>query len=233
MSFFQGFNRVFETATKLYGRVVGGLLRVSAIVLLIYAGLLGLTYAGFNTVPLGFIPDQDKGYLVCNAQLPDGASLQRTEAAMMKIDEIARNTPGVAHTIRVPGYSILTGVNITNVGGMFIILKPFEHRKGKPELSADAIDDKLRQSLMTVQEAQVVVFGAPPVDGLGNTGGFKLQVQDKGDIGFDGLQAAVADVVAAGNAQPGLVGLFSSSALISLNFSWMSIAQRPKAWDST
>ena len=80
MSFFKGFNGVFDVATKLYGRVVGGLLRISAIVLLIYAGLLGLTYAGFNTVPLGFIPDQDKGYLVCNAQLPDGASLQRTEA---------------------------------------------------------------------------------------------------------------------------------------------------------
>ncbi|MGA2796920.1 MAG: efflux RND transporter permease subunit [Thermoguttaceae bacterium] len=210
MSFFQGFNRVFDVATKLYGRVVGGLLRVSAIVLLIYAGLLGLTYAGFNTVPLGFIPDQDKGYLVCNAQLPDGASLQRTEAAMLKIDEIARKTPGIAHTIRVPGYSILTSVNLTNVGGMFIILEPFEHRKGSPELSADAIADKLRQSLSAVQEAQVVLFGAPPVDGLGNTGGFKLQVQDKGDIGFDGLQTAVTDLAQAGNAQHGLVGLFSS-----------------------
>jgi multidrug efflux pump len=210
MSFFQGFNRVFDAATKFYGRMVGGLLRISAIVLLVYAGLLGLTYAGFNAVPSGFIPDQDKGYLVCNAQLPDGASLQRTEAAMIKIDDIARKIPGIAHTIRVPGYSILTGVNISNMGGMFVILEPFEHRKGKPGLSADANEDKLRQSLSVVQEAQVVVFGAPPVDGLGNTGGFKLQVQDKGDYGFDKLQAAVADLAQAGNAQHGLVGLFSS-----------------------
>jgi multidrug efflux pump len=210
LSFFQGFNRVFDVATKFYGRIVGGLLRVSAIVLLLYAGLLGLTYAGFSTVPLGFIPDQDKGYLVCNAQLPDGASLQRTEAAMMKIDDIVRKTPGVAHSIRVPGYSILTGTNITNVGGMFIILEPFEERKNNPDRSATAIERKLRRSLLAVQEAQVVVFGAPPVDGLGNTGGFKLQVQDKGDIGFDGLEAAVANLSQAGNAQPGLVGLFSS-----------------------
>jgi multidrug efflux pump subunit AcrB len=210
MSFFKGFNRVFDTATRFYGRMVGGLLRISAIVLLVYAGLLGLTYAGFNTVPQGFIPDQDKGYLVCNAQLPDGASLQRTEAVMNKIDEIVRKIPGVEHTIRVPGYSILTGVNISNMGGMFIILEPFEHRKGKPELSVNAITDKLRRSLSTIQEAQTVVFGAPPVDGLGNTGGFKLQVQDKGDSGFDQLQEAVANLAQSGNVQPGLVGLFSS-----------------------
>jgi multidrug efflux pump len=208
--FFQGFNRVFDIVTKYYGHIVGGLLRVSAIVLLLYAGLLGLTYAGFSTVPLGFIPDQDKGYLVCNAQLPDGASVQRTEAAMMKIDEIVRKTPGVEHSIRVPGYSILTGTNITNVGGMFIILEPFEDRKNDPEKSATAIEHKLRRSLLAVQEAQVVVFGAPPVDGLGNTGGFKLQVQDKGEIGFQELEAAVANLAQAGNAQPGLVGLFSS-----------------------
>ncbi len=210
LGFFRGFNRVFETITKIYGGLVGGLIRISAIVLLIYFGLLALTYTGFKTVPVGFIPDQDKGYLVCNAQLPEGASLERTEAAMQKIDEIARKTPGIEHTIRVPGYSILTSVNLTNVGGIFIILDPFEHRKGNPDLSADAIQDKLRRSFMAVQEAQVVLFGAPPVDGLGNTGGFKLQVQDKGDIGFEGLQSAVSDLVQAGNAQPGLVGLFSS-----------------------
>jgi len=210
ISFFQGFNRVFDIATKFYGRLVGGLLRVSAIVLLLYAGLLGLTLAGFRTVPLGFIPEQDKGYLVCNAQLPEAASLQRTEAAMMKIDAIALKTPGVAHTIRVPGYSILMGTNLTNVGGMFVILDPFEERKRNPELTAAAIEHKLRRSLLAVQEAQVVVFGAPPVDGLGNTGGFKLQVQDKGDIGFEGLEGAVAALAQAGNAQPGLVGLFSS-----------------------
>ena len=96
------------------------------------------------------------------------------------------------------------------MGGMFIIFEPFEERKHDPELSAKAIERKLRRSLMAVQEAQVVLFGAPPIDGLGNTGGFKLQVQDKGDIGFEGLQIAVNNLSQAGNAQPGLVGLFSS-----------------------
>jgi multidrug efflux pump len=208
--FFQGFNRIFDIVTKLYGRLVGGMLRVSAIVLLIYAGLLGMTYMGFKTVPAGFIPEQDKGYLVLNAQLPDGASLQRTEAAMKKIDEIVRSTEGVYHTIRVPGFSIITNTNLTNVGGMFIILVPFEERKHDAEKSAKAIAIKLRGSLMAVQEAQAVVFGAPPIDGLGNTGGFKFEVQDKGDLGFDGLEEAVAELAQAGNAQPGLVGLFSS-----------------------
>ena len=209
-AFFKAFNQVFEIATNLYGHLIGGFLRISAIILLLYGGLLGLTYAGFRTVPIGFIPEQDKGYLVLNAQLPDGAGVARTEAVMNKVDEIVRKTPGVAHTIRVPGYSILTSTNLTNVGGMFVILEPFEHRNGNRELYAAVIARKLRRSLMSVQEADLVVFGAPPIDGLGNTGGFKLQVENKGDIGFDGLQTAVANLIRAGNAQPGLVGLFSS-----------------------
>lgn len=208
--FFNGFNWIFNIATDAYGRIVGGVLRISAIVLLLYVGLLGLTYVGFTTVPIGFIPEQDKGYLVLNAQLPEGASLNRTESAMKKIDDIVRNTKGVAHTIRVPGYSILMNTNLSNVGGMFIILDEFEERKHDPSLSAKAIEKKLWASLASVQEAQIAVFGAPPVDGLGNTGGFKLQVQDKGDRGYEELEAATKNLAEAGNAQPQLTGLFTS-----------------------
>jgi multidrug efflux pump len=207
--FFQAFNRFFDTATKAYGRTVQGLVRISVIVLLLYGGLLGLTYVGFGTVPVGFIPEQDKGYLVVNAQLPDGASLERTEEVMARVTEIARNTPGVEHALSLPGYSVLTSNNISNVGGMFVVLAPFEERV-EHGLHATKVLASLRASFREIEEAQVVAFGAPPVDGLGTTGGFKLQLQDRGDLGPEALQAAAENVIEKGTAQPGLIGLFSS-----------------------
>jgi multidrug efflux pump len=207
--FFVVFNRFFDYATNAYGRTVQGLLRISVIMLLLYGGLLGLTYVGFNTVPAGFIPEQDKGYLVVNAQLPDGASLERTEEVMARITEIARNTPGVAHALSLPGYSVLTSNNLSNVGGMFVVLAPFEERV-EHGLHATKVLTALRASFRQIQEAQVVAFGAPPVDGLGTTGGFKLQLQDRGDLGPEALQAAAGTIIEKGTAQPGLVGLFSS-----------------------
>jgi multidrug efflux pump len=209
LAFFRGFNRFFDRITEGYGRIVAGLVRVTSLVLVAYAGLMGLTWLGFSTVPVGFIPEQDKGYLVVNAMLPDGASLERTEAVMERVDAIARSTPGVAHTIRVPGYSILTSNNISNVGGMFVILKDFDERIPE-KLTAATVAASLRAGFRQVQDAVVVAFGAPPVDGLGNTGGFKLQVQDRADAGPAALQGAVETLIRAGNAQPGLVGLFSS-----------------------
>ncbi len=209
-AFFAGFNWVFDRTTNLYGYVVALFLRVSAIVLLVYAGLIGLTYLGFRAVPTGFIPEQDKGYLVVNAQLPDGASLERSDEVIKRMTELALNTEGVGHTISVPGYSILTGTNIPNVGGMFVILDPFEERAGQPKLSANQVADRLRKQYREIEEAQVVLFGAPPIDGLGSTGGFKMQVLDSSGAGLEALEGAVANVVAKGNSQPGLVGLFSS-----------------------
>jgi len=171
--------------------------------------LMVFTWLGFRTVPVGFIPEQDKGYLVVNAMLPDGASLERTEEVMARLDGMVRATPGVAHTLNIPGYSILTSNNISNAGGMFVILSPFEERV-EANLPAAAVAAKLRAQFREVQEAIVVAFGAPPVDGLGNTGGFKLQVQDRADAGPEALQAATEGVIRASTAQPGLVGLFST-----------------------
>jgi multidrug efflux pump len=209
-SFFRGFNLGFDWATNIYGHVVSLFLKLSVIVLLVYGGLIGLTYLGFKAVPAGFIPEQDKGYLVVNAQLPDGASLERSDDVIKHMTDLARRTDGVGHTISVPGYSILTGTNIPNVGGMFVILAPFEERAGHPELSANKVADQLRKKYRELEEAQVVLFGAPPIDGLGSTGGFKLQVQDRSGAGLEALQGAVANVAGKGNSQPGLVGLFSS-----------------------
>lgn len=209
-SLFSGFNWVFDRLTRGYGFLVRTSLRLSIAVLLLYGGLIALTYAGFRAVPTGFIPSQDKGYLVVNAQLPDAASLERTEEVIRRMTEIASSVDGIAHTLTVPGYSILTGSNISNVGGMYLILEPFEERAGRPELSANAIARKLRTEFYKIQDAVISVFGAPPVDGLGTTGGFKMQVQDRGALGPQALESAVANMVATGNAQPGLTGLFSS-----------------------
>ncbi|MGE0682021.1 MAG: efflux RND transporter permease subunit, partial [Candidatus Binatia bacterium] len=209
-AFFQGFNWVFERVINIYGRTVAMLLRVSVIVLVLYGGLLGLTYLGFTSVPVGFIPEQDQGYLLVVAQLPDGANLERTEAVMTRASEAARAIPGVSHTFRIPGFSLLTGANLSNAGTMFVILKPFEERAGHTELHANNVVAQLRRSLMSIQEGVVLAFGAPPVRGIGNAGGFKMQVQDRGDAGFAALQDAVGSVIRVGAAQPGLVGLFSS-----------------------
>ena len=209
-AFFRAFNWFFDITINVYGKMVAGLLRVSVIALLAYAGLMGLTVLGFRTVPVGFIPEQDKGYLVLNAQLPDGASLDRTDAVVREMSKIAREVPGVAHTIDLPGYSAVLGTNISNVGGMFVILTPFEERAGKTELGAPEIMKQLRQKFSPLTAARVGVFGAPPVEGLGTTGGFKLQVQDRRSAGLRSLQGAVENLADEGNKDPRLAGLFSS-----------------------
>jgi multidrug efflux pump len=208
--FFRGFNWVFDVTINGYGKAVALLLRLSAIALAVYAVLMGLTVLGFKAVPVGFIPEQDKGYLVLNAQLPDGASLDRSDQLIQELSKLAREDEGVAHTIDLPGYSVLVSTNISNVGGMFIILKPFDERAGKPGLSGPEVAARLRAKFASFREGRVAIFGAPPVDGLGSTGGFKLQVQDRRGAGLRALQGGVQALADAGNRDPRLVGLFSS-----------------------
>jgi multidrug efflux pump len=205
---FRGFNGVFDWVTRAYGQVVSWCLRLSAIVLLLYVGLIGLTGFGFSRIPSGFIPMQDKGYLVTNIQLPDSASLERTLEVTDAVEKIALETPGVAHTLCLPGMSYVLNANSSNYSNVFIIFKPF-HDRLDPSLGGDAIAAKIRERLAReVPEARVLVFGAPPISGLGNSAGFKLMVEGIGDVDFDALQAAADDLAAKGNQQPGLVGLF-------------------------
>ena len=208
--FLRGFNWVFDRLSGGYGFLVRGLLRTSVILLLVYGGLLAMTALGFKVVPQGFIPDQDKGYLAVNVQLPEGASLERTDRLVTELSKIAKKTPGVANVIAVPGYSILLSTNISNMGGMFIILSPFEERKEKPELHGQRIAAELQQKFAAFQEATIGVFGAPPVDGLGSTGGIKMQVQDKRDAGLRSLQGAVEAVADQGQREPGIALLLST-----------------------
>jgi multidrug efflux pump len=208
---FRGFNRYFDRMTALYGYAVGRTLRLSVMVLVIYAGLLGLTYWQFLRTPTGFIPQQDKGYLLLNVQLPDSASVERTGRVMARIENIAQQMPGVAHTVGVSGQSLILNANAPNLGSMYVLLKPFEERHD-PALSADAIAATLqRRCQEEIRGGIVTAFGAPPIDGLGTTGGFKLIVEDRSNMGLDQLQRFSDKIVARGNNTPGLAGLFNSS----------------------
>jgi multidrug efflux pump len=207
---FRAFNRAFDFSTGVYARVVSGLLRVSAVVLVVYGGLLVLTWWGFTQTPTGFIPQQDKGYLLVNVQLPDAASVGRTGKAVEHVEKIARETPGVKHTVAISGQSILLGANAPNFGALYLMLDDFEHRTSD-DLSGEAIAAALQKRFeREVPEARVHVFGAAPVEGLGTAGGFKIVVQDRGDGTLAALQKSADKVVAAGSADPDLQGLFTS-----------------------
>jgi multidrug efflux pump subunit AcrB len=204
------FDRAFNAATNLYTGTVGKLLRVSVVVLLVYGGLLGLTYVGFVSTPKGFIPVQDKGYLLVNVQLPDSASAQRTQQVVQQIEDIAKKTPGVKHTVAIAGQSILLGANAPNFGAMYLMLDDF-HKRTSHELSGDAIAARLQTDLQDkIPEAQINVFGAPPIEGLGTAGGFKIVVEDRGDSGLPALQDQAEKVIEHGDDTPGLQGLYTS-----------------------
>ncbi len=207
---FRGFNLAFNAATNGYVRIVGTLLRLSVIVLLVYGGLLFLTYLGFVQVPKGFIPAQDMGYLLVNVQLPDSASTQRTDEVMRKIEKIALKSAGVKNTVAVAGQSLLLNANAPNFGAMFVMLDDFGKRTDH-DLSGDAIAARLQTRLQhEIEDAVINVFGAPPLEGLGTAGGFKMVVEDRGDSGLQNLQGVSEDVAAAARKKQGLTGLFTS-----------------------
>jgi multidrug efflux pump len=186
---FARFNDGFERTAAVYTAMVGGLLRVSALVLLVYAGLLGLTYYAFTNTPTGFIPPQDKGYLLVNVQLPDAASVERTQAIMKRMEAIAKDTRGVEHTVAISGQSLLLNANAPNFGAIYVMLKDFEERRDH-KLHSDAIAVDLQERFAReITDGVINVFGAPPIEGLGTAGGFKIVVEDRGDQGLEQLEA--------------------------------------------
>ncbi len=207
--FFKLFNGVFSVGTTAYTNIVAVMLRVSLIVLMVYVGLLYATYWSFAHTPTGFIPAQDKGYLLLNVQLPDSASVSRTREVMKQLEAIASSIEGVEHTVSLSGQSLLLGASASNFGSMNVILKPFEDRKG---LSSDSIGASISERCRReVKDAAVGVFGPPAIDGLGNAGGFKMMIEDRGPLGLAELQKTADAIVAKGNSTPGLTGLFTSS----------------------
>ncbi|MBB3965024.1 efflux RND transporter permease subunit [Rhizobium metallidurans] len=207
--FFRGFNRAFSAGSNAYGKGVGGLVSRKSIVMVIYLALAGATYGLFNAVPGGFVPAQDKQYLIGFAQLPDAASLDRTEDVIKRMSDIALATPGVEHAIAFPGLSINGFTNGSNAGVVFVKLKSFEERK-TPDLSGGAIAMTLNQKFGAIQDAFIAMFPPPPVQGLGTTGGFKLQLEDRAGLGYNALDEATKAFLAKAYQTPELAGLFSS-----------------------
>ncbi|HMC27868.1 MAG TPA: efflux RND transporter permease subunit, partial [Verrucomicrobiae bacterium] len=207
--FFRGFNNVFGRSAAAYSRAVGRLIRVSAAAVLLYFGLLALTWFEFKRVPSGFIPQQDKGYIAMMAQLPDAASLERTGEVIDRISKIAREVPGVRATIDLAGLSPIGLTAAPNVGTIFVILDDF-HKRGKASLGGEAIAAELQKRCAGIQEAYVGVFPPPAVNGLGLVGGFKMQVEDRGGAGSEALQAATFQLMIAANQNPALQAIPSS-----------------------
>jgi gold/copper resistance efflux pump len=206
---FRPFNRFFEASSLKYVAVVKRTFRRSAVALLLYAGLLGLTWLGFSEVPRGFVPMQDKYYVVGIAQLPPASSLERTEDVLRRVSEMALAEPGVDSVVAFPGLSINGFVNAPNAGVFFAMLDPFEARTAE-HLSAQAITGRLQAKLSTLGEGFVGVFPPPPVPGLGALGGFKMQIEDRSGNGPEALYAATQALMGRAMQEPSLTGMLSS-----------------------
>ncbi len=200
---FGPFNRMFERAGGGYVGTVRRVLRGSSVALFVYGGLLVLGYLGFSSTPTGFVPQQDKQYLVAFAQLPDAATLDRTEAVIKRMSEIASKHPGVENTVAFPGLSINGFTNSPNSGIVFTPLKPFDERKD-PSMSAGAIAAELNKQFADIQDAYIAIFPPPPVQGLGTIGGFRLQIEDRGNLGYEELYKQTQNIIAKARQLPEL-----------------------------
>jgi hydrophobe/amphiphile efflux-1 (HAE1) family protein len=209
--FFRGFNNAFGKTQAGYLKALRRVVRFSALTLLLYGGLVVLAYFGFEAVPTGFIPQQDQGYLICPAQLPDAASIDRTQAVMAKMVDIGLKTKGVKGVFTIAGLSILSNANSSAAGVMFCPLEDFSARAGDPSLSANAIAQQLRVQLSKIQEAFILVFPPPPIRGIGNAGGFVMQIEDRsGAESPQQLQAVTDQVIAAARKRPELSSLVTT-----------------------
>ncbi|MBP0629114.1 multidrug efflux RND transporter permease subunit [Cupriavidus sp. AcVe19-1a] len=207
--FFVRFNRFFGRSSESYGRGVKGVIRRKGSVFGVYAVMLVAAWGVFQLVPKGFVPAQDKQYLVSFAKLPDGATLDRTEDVTRRMSEIALKHPGVESAVAYPGLSINGFTNSPSAGIVFVTLDPFEKRKGK-ELSGKAIAADLNKEYAAIQDAFIAVFPPPPVQGLGTIGGFKLMIEDRAALGYDELFNATNAFMAKARAAPELAGIFSN-----------------------
>ena len=207
--FFRGFNKSFGAASNAYSRGVGGVLSRKTLMMGVYVALLALTGVLFKAVPGGFVPEQDKQYLIGFAQLPDGATLDRTEDVMRRMGEIMMKQPGVENAVGFPGLSINGFTNSSNAGIVFAALENFDKRK-HPSLSGGAIAGSLNQQFAQIQDAFIVIFPPPPVPGLGTTGGFKVYLEDRASLGYEALDQATKSFLAKARQAPELAGLFST-----------------------
>ena len=206
--FFRGFNFAFRRGSQAYGGGVRRVIGRKTIMMGVYLALVVVTFGLFKAVPGGFVPSQDKQYLVGFAQLPDGATLDRTENVIRRMSDIALKTPGIESAVAFPGLSINGFTNSANAGIVFVTLKPFDERT-TPELSGVALAKQLNQKFGAIEEAFIAMFPPPPVAGLGTIGGFKLQIEDRTGRGYEALDEATKAFIARARAAPELAGVFS------------------------
>ncbi|KQU90093.1 transporter [Variovorax sp. Root318D1] len=206
---FRGFNKLFSRGSEAYSGGVKSVISRKTLMLVIYLALVGVTFGLFKAVPSGFVPAQDKQYLIGFAQLPDGATLDRTDNVIQRMGEIMKKNPNVEDAIAFPGLSINGFTNSSNSGIVFATLKPFDQRK-RADQSGGAVAGQLNGAFASIQDAFIVMFPPPPVAGLGTTGGFKLQIEDRASVGYDQMDAAVKAFMAKAYAAPELTGMFTS-----------------------
>ncbi len=212
--FFRAFNAAFDRTTSVYRWAITGMVRRVALVLIVFLGLVGLTGWGFGTLPTGFLPTEDQGYLFVNVQLPDGAALNRTKRVIQKLDAVFENTPGVSDWVSVAGYSLLSGTNGANLGMAAVVLEPWEDRTQPSRDSQEAIVAHLRREFQAIPEALLFAFVPPAIDGLGAAGGFQLQILDQSGGSLKTLETVAQEMVSDGNSQQRLTALnttFSAS----------------------
>ena len=207
--FFRAFNWAFRRGTTAYSGGVRRVISRKALAMGVYFVLIGITFGLFKAVPSGFVPAQDKQYLVGFAQLPDGATLDRTEDVIRRMSDIVLKQPGVQSAVAFPGLSINGFTNSSNAGIVFATLKPFEERK-TADLSGMAIAGQLNQKFGAIKDAFIAIFPPPSVQGLGTIGGFKLQIEDRGGLGYEALDQAIKAFVGKASQAPEIAGLFSS-----------------------
>ncbi|KWC93289.1 RND transporter [Burkholderia cepacia] len=206
--FSNAFNRVFQRLSDAYGRLVRKVVRIIPAMGVLYVVLIAATGYLLMSSPKGFIPAQDRGYLVVLVRMPDGATLERTSAVARKIEDIALSVPGVARVPVFSGVNAATGTNSANSAGLFPVFEPWPERKARG-LTIDTIAADMRKRLAAVTEASIVVAMPPPVQGLGSTGGFAMRLEDRNGLGTAALAKATQDLVAAANRTPGMVGVYT------------------------
>ncbi len=205
---FHLFNRAFDLTAGGYTWIVGKMLHVTVLVLVVYVGLLVVTYDQFVTTPKGFIPSQDMGYLFVSVQLPNAASTERTAKVLRQMEKMALATPGVLHASGIVGQSFALNAIGPNFGTMFVNLEPY-HERRDPDKSSMAILGKLFGQFGTIPEARIQVFPPPPIRGVGRAGGFAMVIEDRGDAGMEALQEQAENLMALANQEPRLAGVFT------------------------
>ena len=207
--FFRLFNRGFDALASGYSGIVRRIVRFAVLMLVAYIAILGFGLNEFRKTPQGFIPQIDRGILIVAAQLPPGASLERTDKVMRRATDIMLKTPGVADAVVIVGFSGASFTNAPNAGAMFVVLEPFEERAKDPAKSTAAIQQALFQKLGALQEAQMIVVQPPPVSGIGNAAGFRMMVEDRNGAGPAALQGAIYAMMGKAAQTPGLQQVYS------------------------